>query len=166
MLVVLSLHNLSIQSKGLSHHGYFHWRTHISHFIEKNWNYLIGPTVKRKKKWTGTISGTLSHNTPTLFTPGINVFKEAGWWKLSRNLNPKKYMEYCMCILLFITFSCVNFFFAFPDQSIRTEKRKFDEVYSTEIEPTASTATDVLELDTSRRHSVEIPENLVFSRSL
>lgn len=95
MLVVLSLHNLTIQSKGLSHHGYFHWRTHISNFIEKNWNYLIGASIKRKKKWTGTISGTLSHNTPTLFTSGFTVFNEAGWWKLSKNMSPKKYMEFC-----------------------------------------------------------------------
>lgn len=94
MMVVMALHNLSVQSRGLSHHGFFHWRTHIACFIEKNWVYLIGGMVKKKKKWIGTISGTLSHNTPVMFVSGFNVFNEQGWWKLAHNMNPKQYMEF------------------------------------------------------------------------
>lgn len=82
MVITLTLYNLSIKSKGLSRHGYFHWRTHIVNFIDKNWDYLFDPTMwvdfqpifkainnnlfwffsKRRKKWTGSISGALSHN--------------------------------------------------------------------------------------------------------
>lgn len=94
MMVVMALYNLSVQSRGLSHHGFFHWRTHIACFIEKNWAYLIGSTIKKKKKWIGTISGTLSHNTPVMFLSGFNVFSEQGWWKLTHNMNPKQYMEF------------------------------------------------------------------------
>lgn len=94
MMVVMALHNLSVQSRGLSHHGFFHWRTHIACFIEKNWVYLIGGSIKKKKKWIGTISGTLSHNTPVMFMSGFSVFNEQGWWKLTHNMNPKQYMEF------------------------------------------------------------------------
>lgn len=95
LLVVLAIHNLTIQSKGLSHHGYFHWRSHIANYIEKNWNFLIGSDIKKKKKWTGTISGTLSHNNPVMFTSGFHLFNESGWWKLTHNYTPKQYMDFC-----------------------------------------------------------------------
>lgn len=45
MVITLTLYNLSIKSKGLSRHGYFHWRTHIVNFIDKNWDYLFDPTM-------------------------------------------------------------------------------------------------------------------------
>lgn len=93
MLVVMALYNMTKTSIGLSHHGFFHWRTHIAHFIDKNWNYLIGPTVRRGKKWTGTVSGTLSCNSPAMFQSGLDVIHEAGWWKLTHSYSPKKYME-------------------------------------------------------------------------
>lgn len=113
--IILAIYNLSKKSQGLSHHGYFHWRTHIVHFIEKNWPMLMDPTVyvlnplmyrfhnnyfihftsssKRRKNWIGTISGALSHNSPTIFTSGLNLIQEAGWWKLTHNKTPKQYYE-------------------------------------------------------------------------
>lgn len=45
LVLTLTLYNLSIKSKGLSHHGFFHWRTHIISFVDKNWNYLFEPRV-------------------------------------------------------------------------------------------------------------------------
>ena len=104
MLVVMAIHNLSISSKGFSYHGYFHWRTHICNFIEKNWNYLIGSHVKRKKKWTGTISGSLSTNAPAMFTSGLELLKDTGWWKLTYNYNPKQYMDLCKTLILNLLF--------------------------------------------------------------
>lgn len=117
---MLTLYNLSINSNGLGRHGYFHWRTHISLFIEKNWNNLLESYVlvvgilvdnrnvlkfmffifrKKRKTWTGTISGTLSHNTPDLFLSGQELFHEAGWWKLSHNITPKEYFDLCKDLL-------------------------------------------------------------------
>lgn len=115
LTIILAIYNLSKKSQGLSHHGYFHWRTHIMHFIEKNWSMLMDPAMyvltppmhrfhsncfinftlnsKRRKNWIGTISGALSHNSPTLFTSGLSLFQEAGWWKLTHNKSPKQYYE-------------------------------------------------------------------------
>lgn len=45
LVLTLTLYNLAIKSKGLSHHGFFHWRTHIISFVDKNWNYLFEPRV-------------------------------------------------------------------------------------------------------------------------
>lgn len=45
LVLTLTLYNLSLKSKGLSHHGYFHWRTHIISFVDKNWNYIFEPRV-------------------------------------------------------------------------------------------------------------------------
>lgn len=45
LVITLALYNLSIKSKGLSRHGYFHWRTHIVNFIDKNWDYLFDPAM-------------------------------------------------------------------------------------------------------------------------
>uniref|UniRef100_A0A1A9UMT0 N-acetyltransferase domain-containing protein n=1 Tax=Glossina austeni TaxID=7395 RepID=A0A1A9UMT0_GLOAU len=101
LVIVLTLYNLSIKSKGLSrHHGYFHWRTHIVSFIDKNWNYLFEHGVKKRKNWIGSVSGTLSHNSPRFFTSGQELFKENGWWKLTyANKSPKDiyklYEEIC-----------------------------------------------------------------------
>lgn len=44
MIITLTLYNLSIKSTGLSRNGYFHWRTHIVSFINKNWEYLFEST--------------------------------------------------------------------------------------------------------------------------
>lgn len=45
LVITIAIYNLSIKSKGLSRHGYFHWRTHIVNFIDKNWDYLFDPTM-------------------------------------------------------------------------------------------------------------------------
>lgn len=45
LIITLALYNLSIKSKGLSRHGYFHWRTHIVNFIDKNWEFLFDPSM-------------------------------------------------------------------------------------------------------------------------
>lgn len=45
LVLTLTLYNLSIKQKGLGHHGFFHWRTHIISFVDKNWNYIFGPNV-------------------------------------------------------------------------------------------------------------------------
>lgn len=49
---------------------------------------------KRRKNWIGTISGTLSHHSSTLFTSGFAEFNEAGWWKLTHNKTPKQYYDH------------------------------------------------------------------------
>lgn len=43
MVMILTIYNLSKQSQGLSRRGYFHWRSHIAHFIDKNWSLLMDP---------------------------------------------------------------------------------------------------------------------------
>ncbi|KAH8391933.1 hypothetical protein KR215_009992, partial [Drosophila sulfurigaster] len=91
LVLTLTLYNLSIKAKGLSHHGFFHWRTHIISFVDKNWNYIFEPRVRRRKQWTGSVSGALSHNSPQYFLSGINVCMEHGWWKLATpNLTPRR----------------------------------------------------------------------------
>jgi hypothetical protein len=41
-LIILTLYNLHYRSDGVSRLGYFHWKTHICHFIERQWNILFG----------------------------------------------------------------------------------------------------------------------------
>ena len=114
--IVLAIYNLTITSNGLSHYGYFHWRTHIANFIEKNWCNLFPSSMyiimlkiilihviytcfycrTRKKKWIGNVSGSLSHHRPYFFKSGLEVIKEAGWWKLTHNQTPKFYSELCI----------------------------------------------------------------------
>ncbi|XP_017015624.2 cysteine-rich protein 2-binding protein [Drosophila takahashii] len=84
LVLTLTLYNLSIKQKGLGHHGFFHWRTHIISFVDKNWNFIFGPNVRRRKQWTGSVSGALSHNSPEYFQSGLDVFQEHGWWKLAK----------------------------------------------------------------------------------
>ncbi|XP_026844401.1 cysteine-rich protein 2-binding protein [Drosophila persimilis] len=85
MVLTLTLYNLSHKQKGLGHHGFFHWRTHIISFVERNWNYIFGPNARRRKKWTGSVSGTLSHNSPKYFISAMEQFNETGWWKLAKS---------------------------------------------------------------------------------
>ncbi|XP_017016547.1 cysteine-rich protein 2-binding protein [Drosophila kikkawai] len=84
LVLTLTLYNLSIKQKGLGHHGFFHWRTHIISFVDKNWNYIFGAHVRRRKQWFGSVSGALSHNSPVYFQSGLDVFQENGWWKLAK----------------------------------------------------------------------------------
>ncbi|XP_011178675.2 cysteine-rich protein 2-binding protein [Zeugodacus cucurbitae] len=99
MIVVLTLYNLSVKSKGLSHHGFFHWRSHIVSFINKNWDFLMEPGTRRRKNWFGSISGNLSHYSPEFFLSGQETIQKSGWWRLAQSgLTPKaihkKYEEF------------------------------------------------------------------------
>jgi hypothetical protein len=44
-LIILTLYNLQSRSDGVSWLGYFHWKMHISKFIERHWNVLFGSSV-------------------------------------------------------------------------------------------------------------------------
>ncbi|PNF35440.1 Cysteine-rich protein 2-binding protein [Cryptotermes secundus] len=92
-LIILTLYNLQSRSDGVSWLGYFHWKMHISNFIERQWNVLFGSSVKKKRSWKGTVSGTLSHYSPTYFLSGSAELGESGWWKLAANLEPELLMQ-------------------------------------------------------------------------
>ncbi|XP_054741653.1 cysteine-rich protein 2-binding protein [Anastrepha obliqua] len=90
MIVTLTLYNLFMKSKGLSHHGFFHWRSHIVSFVNKNWDYLMEPGTRRRKNWFGSISGNLSHYSPEFFLSGQETIQKSGWWRLTQtNLTPR-----------------------------------------------------------------------------
>lgn len=87
-VLVLALYNLQ-ELQHLSRHGFFHWKLHIADFIDRKWNYIFGGSVRRKRAWHGTVSGTLSHYSPAFFQTGTHVLRESGWWKLTNdNLTP------------------------------------------------------------------------------
>uniref|UniRef100_A0A1V1G5K8 Putative cysteine-rich protein 7 isoform B n=1 Tax=Reticulitermes speratus TaxID=60591 RepID=A0A1V1G5K8_9NEOP len=92
-LIILTLHNLHHRSEGMSRLGYFHWKMHICSFIERHWNILFGSSVKKKRSWMGTVSGTLSHYSPTYFRSGSEELRESGWWKLALNMAPELLMQ-------------------------------------------------------------------------
>ncbi|KAK9891085.1 hypothetical protein WA026_013408 [Henosepilachna vigintioctopunctata] len=81
-VIVLVLYHLNTKSSGLARKGFFHWRFHIATFINKNWDILFTKYVKKKKSWTGTVAGTLSHFSTYFFLSGTSVFKEQAWWTL------------------------------------------------------------------------------------
>ncbi|XP_046424071.1 cysteine-rich protein 2-binding protein isoform X1 [Neodiprion fabricii] len=81
-IIVLTLYNLREKSNGISKRGYFHWKSDISTFVDRNWDYLFKKSVKRKKNWIGTISGTLSHYSGVFFKSGTTELNESGWWRL------------------------------------------------------------------------------------
>ncbi|XP_072947619.1 cysteine-rich protein 2-binding protein [Epargyreus clarus] len=87
-VLLLTLHHLHTQSLGISHQGFFHYKTHIGSFIDRNWQLLFGNQVKQKKNWMGTIAGTLSVYRWLLFRSGSIVLGEAGWWKLQHKFSP------------------------------------------------------------------------------
>ncbi|XP_029161138.1 cysteine-rich protein 2-binding protein-like [Nylanderia fulva] len=87
--IILTLYNLREKSSGISKRGYFHWKSDVSTFVDRNWDYLFKKTVKRKKNWIGTISGTLSHYSGIVFKSGTNELGESGWWKLLDNDPPE-----------------------------------------------------------------------------
>ncbi|XP_061388237.1 cysteine-rich protein 2-binding protein [Musca vetustissima] len=141
LVITLTLYNLSIKSKGLSRHGYFHWRTHIVNFIDKNWDYLFDPTVKRRKKWTGSISGALSHNSPKYFTSGQALFEETGWWKLTLDNKTPKY------IFSIYEQQCLE------RQQIRNDKRQKEDDYGSD--------TSNNEQDSKRIKSADSEDELI-----
>lgn len=40
-ILVLTLYNLREKSSGISKRGYFHWKSDISTFVERNWEHLF-----------------------------------------------------------------------------------------------------------------------------
>nr|CAH7742283.1 unnamed protein product [Callosobruchus chinensis] len=81
-IIVLVLYHLRERRPGLARRGFFHWRHHVASFIDKNWDIIFPPETKMKKKWRGTIAGTLSHFSPFIFVSGTSIFKEPAWWTL------------------------------------------------------------------------------------
>ncbi|XP_031357995.1 cysteine-rich protein 2-binding protein isoform X2 [Photinus pyralis] len=81
--ILLVLYHMQTRSPGLARKGYFHWKIHIASFIDHSWDILFRKDFKRKKKWMGTISGTLSHYSPHFFKSGTTLFNEQGWWTLT-----------------------------------------------------------------------------------
>lgn len=43
--VIIALHNLRTKSIGLSRRNYFHWKSHITQFIDRNWEILFTNAV-------------------------------------------------------------------------------------------------------------------------
>uniref|UniRef100_A0A1B6DTF2 N-acetyltransferase domain-containing protein n=1 Tax=Clastoptera arizonana TaxID=38151 RepID=A0A1B6DTF2_9HEMI len=80
-VLILTLYNLKQGTKNpCDRNGYYHWKLHISNFIEKNWKIFFG--IKKKPNlWQTRIPTALSH-TPSLFKSGTDELKEQGWWKL------------------------------------------------------------------------------------
>ncbi|KAI8437934.1 hypothetical protein MSG28_010606 [Choristoneura fumiferana] len=42
-VILLTLHHLTTNAYGISNHGFFHYKTHICSFIDRNWGILFGP---------------------------------------------------------------------------------------------------------------------------
>lgn len=95
MVIVIALHNLSVQSPGLSKNGHFHFSTHITNFIEKNWQKFFPDDSKRRKRKNilGTIAGALSQKTDT-FVSGTETIGSIGWWKLSKKWTPREFEKF------------------------------------------------------------------------
>ncbi|KOB71137.1 putative cysteine and glycine-rich protein 2 binding protein [Operophtera brumata] len=87
-VIYLTLNHLCAQSYGISHHGYFHYKTHICSFIDRYWQPLFGASIKQKKNWVGTIAGVLSIYNKLFFKSGSTVLGEMGWWRLLHNFSP------------------------------------------------------------------------------
>ncbi|XP_044746331.1 cysteine-rich protein 2-binding protein [Coccinella septempunctata] len=81
-VIVLVLYHLNTKSPGLAKKGFFHWKFQIAAFIEKNWEALFTKYVKKKKSWTGTVAGTISHFSKYFFLSGTSVIKQQAWWTL------------------------------------------------------------------------------------
>lgn len=95
-IICLVLHHLQTKSPGLARKGFFHWRHHIATFIDRHWEVIFPMDVKKKKKWMGTIAGTLSHFSGYIFLSGTSVINEPAWWTLARpKLTP--YAISCVC---------------------------------------------------------------------
>ncbi|KAG6445962.1 hypothetical protein O3G_MSEX004189 [Manduca sexta] len=88
IVIYLTLNHLSNNLYGISNHGYFHYKTHICSFIDRNWQALFGTHSKQKKNWVGTIAGVLSVYNKLFFKSGSPVLGETGWWKLLHKFSP------------------------------------------------------------------------------
>ena len=43
--IILTLYNLKEKSSGISKRGYFHWKSDISTFVDRNWDSLLGKNL-------------------------------------------------------------------------------------------------------------------------
>lgn len=95
MVIVITLHNLSIQSPGLSQNGHFHFSSHITNFVERNWKKFFPEHGKKRKRKNilGTIAGILSQKTET-FVSGTESIGATGWWKLRNKWTPREYEKF------------------------------------------------------------------------
>ncbi|XP_058799687.1 cysteine-rich protein 2-binding protein [Phymastichus coffea] len=91
--IILVMYNIRAKSNGLSFREYFHWRSDLTFFIDTNWDLLFTKSVKKKKNWIGTISGTLSHYTGVFFQSGTAELEQQGWWKLIDKEPPEVLMK-------------------------------------------------------------------------
>ncbi|XP_038207812.1 cysteine-rich protein 2-binding protein [Zerene cesonia] len=87
-VILLTLYHHSKHMSGISNHGYFHYKTHICSFIDRNWVLLFGAKCKQKKNWIGTIAGALSSYSNLLVQSGSVQLGETGWWKLKHEFTP------------------------------------------------------------------------------
>lgn len=95
MIVVIALYNLSKRSPGLANLEHFHFRTHITNFIDTNWETFFSDKPRRKhKNLLGTIAGILSQHSPEIFMSGTETVGFIGWWKLSHKWNPSEYNSF------------------------------------------------------------------------
>jgi len=78
---LLSLYHLHITNTS-SNLGFYHWRNDIALLIATHWSSIFGHAVKKKKTWQGSVSGSLSGNSSTLFESGLSTIGEQGWWRL------------------------------------------------------------------------------------
>ncbi|XP_047985402.1 cysteine-rich protein 2-binding protein [Leguminivora glycinivorella] len=87
-VILLTLHHLTTNAYGISNHGFFHYKTHICSFIDRNWSILFDPQFKQKKNWVGTIAGSLSVHSQIIFRSGSAILGEPGWWQLQHAFSP------------------------------------------------------------------------------
>ncbi|KAG7311052.1 hypothetical protein JYU34_003909 [Plutella xylostella] len=87
-VIYLTLFNLQQRSHGISNNGFFHYKTHICSFIDRNWEQLFGNKFKQKKNWMGTIAGALSVHGGSLLQSGAARLQESGWWRAQHRFSP------------------------------------------------------------------------------
>ena len=75
-VTLLSLYNLHMDDRYEGRQGYFHWRIDICEFISRHWAVIWGVQMKKKKTWTGTVSGSLSGHVGDLFQSGVGDLGE------------------------------------------------------------------------------------------
>lgn len=122
MVIVVALYNLSIQSPGLSKSGHFHFSSHITNFIERNWKKFFPNDTKkrrRRKNILGTIAGTLSQRTE-IFLSGTEVIGSTGWWKLRNRWTPREYENFLQ--------NRANRSFLSDDDEMERKKMKIDDM--------------------------------------
>jgi len=78
---LLALYNLHL-TQAPSNRGFYHWRGDVCTVVSSHWLHIFGPGVKKKKTWQGSVSGSLSGNSGSLFESGLPALGEQGWWRL------------------------------------------------------------------------------------